>query len=102
MQRRDFSAAWGGLGNGVRVENTGLQRVSGFAGLVGHDRSWGAWWIHGMPNGVFMGNWPKKCFGFRKNRKTLLGPLGESISGQRKYDLLNEILYLQLGKPFNL
>ena len=31
----------------------GSERVSGFACLVGHDRSWGEWWRHGKPNGVF-------------------------------------------------
>ena len=32
-----------------------FERVSGFTGLVGHERGWGAWWRHGKPNGVFRG-----------------------------------------------
>ena len=47
----------------------GLERLSGFAGLVGHGRSWGAWCTHGKPNGVFKRNWPKNVLALGKKGK---------------------------------
>ena len=80
MQRWDSSAAWEGLGSDMRMENMGLERISGFAGLAGHGRSWGAWCTHGKPNGVFWGNrpcylWKKLCWLYEKKYGNIAGSL---------------------------
>ena len=51
----------------------GLERISGFALLVGHGRGWGAWCRQGKPNlgGIGRGPFGKKIvLAFGNNRKT--------------------------------